>query len=1201
MRLRSVKKVFAGIMAVGMIASMLGMTNLVYANELTSGNESLSESGSVEINEQNFPDKAFRDYVSENFDTDDEKGVLSQAELAAVNKIVVNFKSISSLAGVEKFPNLTYLDCGFNSLTALDTSQNKNLETLYCGGNQLTELKLRDNKALTSLNCGSNQLTSLDVTGNPDLEKLFCFYNQLEELDLSENDKLTTLECGDNNMTNLSVINNPNLVELDCKNNRLSELDLSENHDLQTLICSDNRLCYLDVSGCSALTSLECENNVSVQYYDSENKLDLSEFSDLDLEKIVSIEGAVVDESCLKVNEGTSMVTYTYRCGDNNLEEFTIYTAETEGGKVNIEENFPDENFREYVKQLDLDADGALSLEERVPVKRIEVNGASIKILEGLEYFPELVALNCEYNEIETLDLSKNVKLTGLDCRFNNIRDLNVSQNDKLNLLYCDENQLSELDLSNNSRLDTLTCSYNQLKALDVTNMENLEILDCNSNYLTELDLSKNKKLCYLYCGNNLLSCLNVQTEKELQQFYCDNNICQLSYDEERKIDLEEISGFDITKISDVQRGDLVGSCVVVDEDCYAITYKYDCVDSYTCEFTAYVAPKGDEEIDIDEVNFSDNNFRAYVHEFDLDGDDKLSAAERYNVTSISVDHRGSASDLKIKTLKGLEYFPKLSSLYCSYNELTNLDLSANSELIYLDCSCNQLINLDVSQNSKLTHYVCYENQREVSLDDQYQVKLESVDVSKVSDLQGGTMNGNTLTAYAKEVTYTYDCGNEHTMEVTLICEATDYMVHFDGNDAIGGTMEDMTNCQFNSNITLTLNQYEREGYTFAGWNTSADGTGTLYTDGATINNDGSEYVITLYAQWEEAKDPVAPLDPVDPSDPVDPVNPVDPVDPVDPIEPVEPADPTPETPDPVTPEEPNPSTPEETKPLTPENGWYTDENGIKFFYKDGKLLTSQWYLDGKKWYYLNGNGAAVTGWQKIDGAWYYFGKDAVMATGWQEIDDTWYYLGTSGAMQTGWQDISGKSYYFYGNGSMAENAWVDGYYVGTSGEWVSNPVPEGWKQSGNRWWYQYADGTYAKNTWKKIGGAWYYFDASGWMSTGWTFDGSDWYYMNTDGTMKTGWLLDGNAWYYLKSSGAMATGWVSDGGSWYLMDGSGAMKTGWAKQGEDWYYMDESGVMKTGWIDLNGTWYFLQDSGVMAHDTVVDGYTLKADGAWAQ
>ena len=46
----------------------------------------------------------------------------------------------------------------------------------------------------------------------------------------------------------------------------------------------------------------------------------------------------------------------------------------------------------------------------------------------------------------------------------------------------------------------------------------------------------------------------------------------------------------------------------------------------------------------------------------------------------------------------------------------------------------------------------------------------------------------------------------------------------------------------------LTINGFSRTGYSFVGWNTSADGTGTSYTD-MQVTNFGSD--ITLYAQWE--------------------------------------------------------------------------------------------------------------------------------------------------------------------------------------------------------------------------------------------------------------------------------------------------------------------------------------------------------------
>ena len=47
--------------------------------------------------------------------------------------------------------------------------------------------------------------------------------------------------------------------------------------------------------------------------------------------------------------------------------------------------------------------------------------------------------------------------------------------------------------------------------------------------------------------------------------------------------------------------------------------------------------------------------------------------------------------------------------------------------------------------------------------------------------------------------------------------------------------------------VTLDSNTFTRSGYTFNGWNTVAGGSGTAYTDGASLTPSGS---ITLYAQW---------------------------------------------------------------------------------------------------------------------------------------------------------------------------------------------------------------------------------------------------------------------------------------------------------------------------------------------------------------
>lgn len=53
---------------------------------------------------------------------------------------------------------------------------------------------------------------------------------------------------------------------------------------------------------------------------------------------------------------------------------------------------------------------------------------------------------------------------------------------------------------------------------------------------------------------------------------------------------------------------------------------------------------------------------------------------------------------------------------------------------------------------------------------------------------------------------------------------------------------------------SLSKNKYQRPGYSFVGWNTKKDGTGTSYTDEQEILNltTVNDATITLYAQWEK-------------------------------------------------------------------------------------------------------------------------------------------------------------------------------------------------------------------------------------------------------------------------------------------------------------------------------------------------------------
>ena len=84
--------------------------------------------------------------------------------------------------------------------------------------------------------------------------------------------------------------------------------------------------------------------------------------------------------------------------------------------------------------------------------------------------------------------------------------------------------------------------------------------------------------------------------------------------------------------------------------------------------------------------------------------------------------------------------------------------------------------------------------------------------------------------------------------------------IHFDGNGADSGTMEDQEFVFGESAKPLTANAFTRTGYTFSGWSHKADGA-CDWTDqqalaiGEHVEND---FVATIYALWEKDATPPA-------------------------------------------------------------------------------------------------------------------------------------------------------------------------------------------------------------------------------------------------------------------------------------------------------------------------------------------------------
>lgn len=137
-----------------------------------------------------------------------------------------------------------------------------------------------------------------------------------------------------------------------------------------------------------------------------------------------------------------------------------------------------------------------------------------------------------------------------------------------------------------------------------------------------------------------------------------------------------------------------------------------------------------EDAVAIDATNFPDGAFRQYVADnFDKDKDDALNQTERNAVKEIRISNSGCTS------LQGLKYFSKLTDLFCSDNNLTELDVSENPELKRLICYNNSLTSLNLNKNTKLGSLNCNNN------------KLTVLDLRENKSLSWLRCNNNCLTS----------------------------------------------------------------------------------------------------------------------------------------------------------------------------------------------------------------------------------------------------------------------------------------------------------------------------------------------------------------------------------------------------------------------------------------------------------------------
>lgn len=280
------------------------------------------------------------------------------------------------------------------------------------------------------------------------------------------------------------------------------------------------------------------------------------------------------------------------------------------------------------------------------------------------------------------LSPEERTNVTAMDCSGREIASLTgLEFFPELKELDCADNALTEIDLTANTKLETLDCSDNELAALNVQSCAGLTELSCVGCGLAVLDVSGCPELSILDCRENAFSTLNLRKNPPLKALV-----------EEHK---PVVTG-------DTAVYSAEGLTLTMDAEVY--------IESGAVG----------QLLAIDEVNFPDSSFRAYIRgeitsystgeslfTGDANQDGYLSDEELAAVTEIDVSgvywEEGTC-----KSLEGIEYFGALEILNCGYQGLTDLDLTGNPKLREVIAYKSGLKTIDLTGCPELEVFKCY-------------------------------------------------------------------------------------------------------------------------------------------------------------------------------------------------------------------------------------------------------------------------------------------------------------------------------------------------------------------------------------------------------------------------------------------------------------------------------------------------------------
>lgn len=468
----------------------------------------------VTLDEINFPDSIFRNYISSKYDLDND-GQLSSSELNSATAIQVKNLGITDFKGCELLPNLSFVEIinekcttidlstsgPFNYLSIYDTpletitlGKRKELTYCYIHDTNLKELDLSGCPNVLHINAANNKLERLLIHGLSKLQTLSCYGNNLTELDLAGITNLTKLFCSSNHLTELNLTGLSKLNYLDAvKNNLSGKLDLSELKELEKLVIWENKLSELILGEHPNLKAIDIDNNKL------SGKLDISGYTSLES---CRAQQNSFDEFIAGNNKVITELWLSY----NQLKESLDVTA-----MENLETLYADNNNLEEIVIKNNDKLKVICLNNNKLIGKINVSS-----------FNELTSISADGNELSELVIGKHPNLRVVSAYGNKIEGtLDLSNCPAIKFIYLSRNQLQKVILANNPELETLEINDNQYISgtLDISGSPNLKYLNASGNKISTFKYGLHPNLTSLHISDNCLTHFHLEDFTSLNSY----------------------------------------------------------------------------------------------------------------------------------------------------------------------------------------------------------------------------------------------------------------------------------------------------------------------------------------------------------------------------------------------------------------------------------------------------------------------------------------------------------------------------------------------------------------------------------------------------------------------------------------------------------------------------------------------------------